>query len=74
MKLVNNKEYEALGGKISCIQCQLNGGTAEIQLRLSGLSGFTTFYVFSEDDAVLAEMPRCTFRVVTTGGAELAML
>lgn len=74
MNIDSGREYKAIGSNTVCFQCVLNGGTASLELRLHPSAEFTTFYTFTADDAVLAELPECTYRATLTGGATLNMV
>lgn len=74
MQIDNGREYQAIGRNTVCFQCVLNGGTATLELKLHPSSEFTVFHTFAADDAVLAELPQCTYRATLTGGATLNMV
>jgi hypothetical protein len=54
-------------------QCILAGGTASVQIRAAGASGFTTVKTFSADELVEILCPAGEVQVVLTGSAEVSV-
>ena len=54
-------------------QCILNAGTADVQVRSSGSSAFTTIKTFSIDEVVEILIPAGEVQAVLTGSAEISV-
>lgn len=70
MIIENGKEYPTFETE-KLFQCILNGGTASIFVKTQGLSGFTKVKEFTQDEVVKVHLPIGSWKVETTGAAEV---